>query len=253
MKRVQFYPGATGLGNNITIPAAAPDIDAVLVAEITRMSLAQGNAVHTDANVALAFADHAPGVVAACLQDHPTVDIANAFADHTGANVALGVVAHTQANVIACMIDHPVHAHDLGVIVGAVLAGEEYGAAGAGGTGMQATGGPQTILGGDPLTGGVLNNAAAQAHVVSGTDLAHGAGADVVHGAGANVPHVGVADLAHGAGNPLVHGAAADPVVAVPALTKFSTRIVRFTAVNILDGDLVTLVYQEVGEVVHAS
>ena len=253
MRRIQFVPGAIGAGNNITIPTAAPDIDTVLFAEITRLPLALGVGDHPAGNVANSFGNHTQAQVVACFQNHTQAQIVAAFADHGMVAVAQGVGNHTEAQVAACIAAHPDHAHDLGVIVGVVLAGEEYGAAGAGGDSLQATGGPQTILGGNPATGGVMDNAAAQAHVASGTDLAHQNGVNVDHVADEDVPHIGVGDLAHVAGAVLAHGAAANPVVAVVAVVRETTRIVTFTAVAILDGDLVTLVYEEVGQRVLVS
>ena len=252
MRRIQFAPGAIGAGNNITIPTAAPDIDTVLFAEITRLPTALGSGNHLAADVVNSFGNHTQAQVVACFQNHTQAQVIAAFNDHPQADVAAGVANHTEAQVVACIADHPVHAHDLGVIVGVVAALEQYGAVGAGGTGMTATTGA-TILGGDPLTGGVMDIAAAQGHAVSGTDLTHGAGANADHTANENVPHVGVGDLAHVAGAVLAHGAAADPVVAVAAVVRATTRIVTFTAVAILDGDLVTLVYEEVGQRVSVS
>ncbi len=71
MRRIRFVPGAAGIGVNITLPASAPDIEAVYEAEITRIPGAftvahTGSAVplpHADGvdvvHAALAVADHA--------------------------------------------------------------------------------------------------------------------------------------------------------------------------------------------------
>ena len=252
MRRIQFVPGNIIAGNDITIPVPAPDIDAVVAAEITRLPTALGSGDHAAVAVAGAFDDHTAAQVVASIADHTPAQVIAAFADHAMADVAAGVGNHTQAQVFACIADHPVHAHDLGVIVGVVAALEHYGASAGGAANIGATT-TVTIPGGNPVTGGVLNNAAVQAHVASGTDLAHAAGVNVDHAADEVVAHVGQADLAHVALAAVAHGAAADPVVAVAAVVKSTTRIVTFTAVGILVGDLVTLVYQELGEVVHVS
>jgi len=252
MRRIQFVPGAIGAGLDITIPVPAPDIDAVVAAEITRLPTALGSGDHAAVAVAGAFDNHTQVEVIACVADHPQADVIDAFADHAMADVAAGVGNHTQAQVFACIADHAVHAHDLGVIVGVVAALEHYGASAGGAANVGATT-TVTIPGGNPVTGGVLDNAAAQAHAGSTTDLVHGAGVNVDHAANVAVQHVGQADLEHVALAAVGHGAAADPVVAVAAVVRSTTRIVTFTAVAIVVGDLVTLVYQEVGEVVHTS
>jgi len=71
MRRIRFVPGVAGIGVNIPLPATAPDIDAVIAAEITRIPGAfvvahGGSAVplpHADgvavAHANLAVADHA--------------------------------------------------------------------------------------------------------------------------------------------------------------------------------------------------
>jgi len=249
MRRIQFVPGAVGMGGNITIPTPAPDIDAVVAAEITRLPTALGVGDHPAVDVVASFGDHTQAQVAACFGNHTQAQVVAAFADHPQANVVAGVGNHTQAEVVGAIADHPDHAHDLLVAVGA--AAEPYGASGVGVADLESITG-QTVPGGLG-TGGVQDNAAAQVHAAGAAAIVHAAGANVDHAVGIAVPHVGGADLAHIAGADLAHGAAADPVVAVAAVVKSTTRIVTFTAVNVLDGDLVTLVYQEVGEVVHAS
>jgi hypothetical protein len=243
MRTIQFVPGNIVAGNNITIPTPAPDIDTVVSAEITRLPTALGVADHTGANVALCFGNHTPAQVIACFQNHTQAQVVDAFADHGAAAVALGVTAHTQAQIVAAIANHPDHAHDLLVAIAAVA--EAYGASGAGALDLESFTGQN--IPGAVATGGVQNNAAAQGHVAA-LDVAHVAGANVDHAEGIPVPHVGVADLAHVVGAALAHGAAADPVVPVAALTKFSTRIIRLTAVTTLLGDLLTLNYLEVGE-----
>jgi len=250
MRRIQFVPGAVGMGGNITIPVPAPDIDLVVAAEITRLPTAMGVADHAAAAVAASFGNHTDAQVVASFQDHPQADVIAGFADHPAANVIGGVGDHAAATVVAAIADHAVHAHDLLVVVGVVA--EAYGASGAGVADLESVTG-QTVVGGSAVNGGVQDNAAAQAHAGSTTDLGHVAGADCDHAVGVPVEHVGVADLAHAAGAALAHGAAADPVVAVAAVVRSTTRIVTFTAVNIVLGDLVTLVYFEVGERVSTS
>jgi len=250
MRRIQFVPGNIGMGGNITIPVPAPDIDLVVAAEITRLPTALGVGNHAAAAVAGCFDNHTQAQVIASLQDHPQADVAGAFLDHPAADIIGGVGNHTQVQTVACIADHAVHAHDLLVVVGVVA--EAYGASGGGVADLESVTG-QTVVGGSAVNGGVQDNAAVQAHAGSTTDLAHVAGANADHAVDTPVQHVGVADLAHVALADLAHGAAADPVVAVAAVVRSTTRIVTFTAVNIVLGDLVTLVYYEVGERVSTS
>jgi len=248
MRRVDFVPGATTAGDVITIPVPLPGIAAVVAATITRLPLTLGSGDHTAANTLNCFGNHTQAEVVACFDDHTLLNVVAAFADHAMADVAAGVGNHTQAEVVATIADHADHAHDLLVAVGIVA--EAYGATGAGNADLGSVTG-QTIAGGSAVNGGVQENAAAQGHTVSATDLTHVAGVNVDHVAGANVPHVGVADLAHVAGAALAHGAAADPVVA--AVPTISTARAITLSVDTVLGDLLTLVYKEVGELVPIS
>ncbi len=119
---------------------------------------------------------------------------------------------HTQAQIIAAVANHPVHAHNLV-------------SQGLGGAVANALGLPAGL--------NVLNDvAAANPHTVPG------GGATGVQNLAAVQAHAGAAAVAH--------GAAANPIVAaVP------TRInnTQFTLnVNTLLGDLLTIVYNELGE-----
>jgi len=59
MKTIKFVPGAVAFPNAITIPASAPDIFAVLGAEITRLPVALCNlAAHPDVDIIAAIDDH---------------------------------------------------------------------------------------------------------------------------------------------------------------------------------------------------
>lgn len=57
MQTIQFVPGAIVSPNPITIPAAAPDIQAVVSAQIVRLPVSLAN--HLPAAVVAAIADHA--------------------------------------------------------------------------------------------------------------------------------------------------------------------------------------------------
>ena len=244
MKKVTFVPGATTAGDTLTLPVPVPDIAAVIAASITRMPLTMGTAIHASAAVAAGFGNHTQDQVVACLDNHSQAQIVAAFAAHDMADVALGVGNHTQAQVFPTIADHAVHAHDLLVIVGIVA--EAFGATGIGNADMGSVTG-QTVVGGSAVNGGVQDNAAVQDHAGSGTDLAHDAGADLVHAGAANPAHVGVADLAHVGGVAVAHGAAANPVVAVTTVTRLTARTFQIDVDTVL-GDLLDLVYYEVGE-----
>jgi len=57
MRTIQFVPGAIATPNPITLPAGAPDIDAVVTAEIERLPAALAD--HPQADIVGALADHA--------------------------------------------------------------------------------------------------------------------------------------------------------------------------------------------------
>ena len=246
MKTIQFTPVAIVTPNAIALPDGAPDIEAVLAAEIERLPTALGVQDHPAANIANAFADHTGILVAASVGNHTQAQVVGAFADHAMADVALGVGDHTMAQIVACIADHPVHSHP--ILVGIAAVGEAFGASGAGATDISSTTGQTLPAAG--AGGGVQNNAA-QAHVGSTTDLTHVAGAALAHVADVDITHAGAADLAHVADTAVAHGAAADPVVAaVP--TRISTRTFSLDVDTVL-GDLVTIDFLEVGEVVRTS
>lgn len=152
MKTIKWVPGAIVTPNPITIPAAAPDIFAVLEARIIRLPNALGVAT-----------DHLAAAVAAALADHPQADIAGALANH------------------------PVHAHDLiSQGTAAPPAGGAYGL-GAGLNALEdgAVAAAHTVPGAGAT--GVQNNAAAQAHGNGAAPVGHAAGAGVLaHGAAVN-------------------------------------------------------------------
>lgn len=152
MKIIKWVPGAIGTPNPITIPAAAPDIFAVLEARITRLPNALGVAT-----------DHLPAAIVAALADH------------------------AQAAIVAALANHAVHAHALiSQGTGIAPAGGAFGL-GAGLNALEdgAAAAPHTAPGGGAT--GVQNNAAAQAHGNGVAAVVHGAGAaPLVHGAAAN-------------------------------------------------------------------
>lgn len=244
MRTIEFVPGAIGAGANITIPATAPDIQAVVSAEITRLPTGMGVQDHAAAAVVAAFGNHTQAQVIGSFGNHTQAAIVAAFADHAAAAVIAGVANHTQANIVAAIVDHAVHAHDLLVTVAA--AAEAYGASGVGVADLESITG-QTIPAAG-AAGGCANNAAAQAHGAGGAAVAHAAGAVVAHAAGAALAHAAGVALAHVAGVAVAHGAAADPVTAaVPTIG--TTRIITLS-VNTVLGDVLILNYLEVGEVV---
>ena len=57
MQTIQFVPGAVATPNAITLPAGAPDIEAVVLAQIAR--LPAGLADHDPADIVAAIDDHA--------------------------------------------------------------------------------------------------------------------------------------------------------------------------------------------------
>jgi len=147
MKTVQFVPGAIVSPNPITLPVLAPDIDAVVTAQIIRL---------------------------------PT-----SLADHAGADVAGALATHLQAAVVAALADHAVHAHDvISQGVGGAPA-NALGLSAALNTLEDAGGAALHTVPGAGATG-VQNNAAAQAHAVGGAAVAHGAGAAPLVHAGGN-------------------------------------------------------------------
>jgi len=184
--------------------------------------------------VALGVTEHLPAAVIAALTTHLTADVAAAVDDHT------------DAQVVDAILNHPVHSHPL--LIQAVVSGEDFGASGVGSNDIQSATG-QTVVGGGG-TGGVQDNAAVQAHadganplvhagtalahVVSATDVAHVAGAAMVHGNGVAVAHTG-----------------ASPVVGANALKVDADTITL--DVNLNAGDLLTLVYTEVGHLISVS
>lgn len=130
----------------------------------------------------------------------------------------MAIPDHAQAAIVAALADHAVHNHNLDLTANIVDgAGTRVQATSPGGP-LGYPGGGVTVPGG---VGGVLNNAAAQAHAAGGAAVAHGA------------------------------GVGASPVVAaVP--TRLTTRTISLD-VNTVLGDLLTLSYREVGERVLVS
>ena len=98
-----------------------------------------------------------------------TVIAGGAAGDHAVAGIAIGDALRSVLSL--AMGDHAVHAHDLIVLAGGGGApAEAFGASGAGAVDLESVTG-QTIVGGDPLTGGVQDLAAAQAHAWAVADL----------------------------------------------------------------------------------
>jgi len=188
-------------------------------------------------------------VVALGVTQHTAAVVIAALTTHTAADIAAAIVVHTDDEVVDAIADHAVHSHDLLVFAGAGGApAEAFGASAPTAANIQSATG-QTVNGAD-ADGGVQNNGAAQAHadganplvhtsaalvhVVSAVDVAHVAGAAAVHADGIPVPHVG-----------------GDPVVGATAIMVDADNI--SLNVDTLVGDLLTLVYQEVGDRVAVS
>ena len=75
MRTIQFIPGLIVTPNAITLPTSAPDIEAVVSAEIERLPSS--------------LAAHAAG---AAVDDHAAADIAGALANHVGADPVVAAV-----------------------------------------------------------------------------------------------------------------------------------------------------------------
>jgi len=84
MKRIRFVPGVAGIGVNITIPTSAPDINAVVAAEITRIP-GSFTVAHGGSAVPLPHADGVPVV-------HANMAVAN-HAAHTHDIISQGTGA----------------------------------------------------------------------------------------------------------------------------------------------------------------
>ncbi len=166
MKRVLFVPGVVVSPAAITLPADAPDIDAVVSAEIERVAQAVIVPNHAPADVATALADHAVHA-----HDFKSQGLGGAVANNLGLPAGLNAINDSGAAAV------------------------------------------HTVPGGGAT--GVQSNAAAQTHSGSVTPVTHG------------------------------FNTGATPVVAtVP--TKITARTFSLS-VNTLAGDLLSLVYQEVG------
>ena len=122
---------------------------------------------------------------------------------------------HTPANIVAALDPHAVHAHDLVFEANPAANAVTMAADSL----RNATAGALTVTGGG-VDGGVQDIAAAQAHTGAG-------GADVVH-------------------------AAASPIVAGVVATRISDTTFSLGVATAL-GDLLTLIYNEVGELVLVS
>jgi len=139
MRTIQFAATAIVSPNPITLPAGAPDIDAVVTAEIERLPAALG--------------------------------------DHTQAEVIDAIAVHAQALIAGALLDHPVHNHDLvsqglgGGVTNAL-------GLDAGLTAIEDAGGvaTHTVPGGGAT--GVQDNAAAQAHAAGAAPVGHLVGAN---------------------------------------------------------------------------
>ena len=244
MEIVTLIPGATTAGDDIALPAGAPDIDAVVAASIERLPTALAN--HGAAAIVAALIAHPAADVRDALADHAAADILGAVANHSAALLAASVADHTQTNVVNAIADHAVHAHEIEIALVAV--GDTYGAV-AGGT-AHIVAGAVNLIPGAGATG--IQNYTTPAHAVGVGPMVHGGAADLAHVAGGNpAAHgVGINPMAHAAGAAVAH-VAADPAQAADP-TRVNTRDFELD-VDTLLGDALTLYYLGVGERVPAS
>lgn len=232
-------------GADVTLPTTAPRLATVLGAEITRP--AQGLANHLAAAVIAGVADHGMAAVALGVTQHLAAAVIAGVTTHLAADVATAMGLHLDDEVVDAILNHPVHAHDL--LVAAALSVEDFGASGAGANDVESVIG-QTVPG-NQVAGGVQNNAAAQAHAAGANPLDHAAhAAALAHVAGAVVAHVAGADVVHTNGVAVEH-LGASPIQAVTA--TFKDRDTVTLNQNLLVGDLLTLVYLEVGDRIPVS
>jgi len=244
MKIIRWVPGAVVSPNTITIPAAAPRICTVVSSEITRP--ASGLADHPAATVITGVADHPGAGIALGVIDHPAANVIAGVTTHLAAAVAASMALHTDDQVVAAIANHVAHAHPL--LIQAVASVEAYGASGVGTADIESLTG-QTIAGAAG-TGGVQNSLAAQAHTAGATAVDNSGAGVLAHVAAAALAHGDGADLAHVAGADVPHVGATPVVAATP--TKLTAAAISLS-VNTLVGDLLTLIYREVGESVDTS
>lgn len=231
-------------GANVTLPTTAPRLGTVIGAEITRLS--QGLANHPAASVIAGVAAHAMADVALGVTQHLPAAVIAALTTHLAAAVQAAIVEHTDGEVVGAILNHPVHAHDLLIAAGASL--EDFGASGAGSNDIQAFT-AQTVPGNN-VAGGIQNNAVAQAHADGAAPLVHTA-TPLAHVASGNpVAHVAGAALVHQDGVPVAH-VGASPIQAATATRVDADHITL--NVNLNAGDLLTLVYTEVGDRIAVS
>ena len=143
MRTIQFAATAIVSPNPITLPAGAPDIDAVVTAEIERLP--------------------------------------SALANHTQAEVIDAIAVHAQALIVGALLDHPVHQHDItlvapagggGAVTAPVIAGP-----------IEQVGGPVTnpnAVDANAAAQAHAAGAAAVTHLVGANPLAHAGGNPIV-------------------------------------------------------------------------
>ena len=144
--------------------------------------------------------------------DAPDIDVV-VSAEIERFSAAVLVADHPPADIVAAIADHAVHAHDLVIGSGG---GIETGTFGTGAA-LESSGAGGTVVGAGAQ--GVQNNPAAQAHSATATPVVHG-------------PNT-----------------VASPVVAANP-TQIDNRTFSLD-VNTLAGDVLALVYQEVGVLSH--
>ena len=235
-------------GNDVALPANAPRLSAVIGAEITRPS--QGLAAHLAAAVIAGVADHAAALVAGGVVDHAAALVIDGVTTHLTADVVTAMGAYLDDEVVDAILNHPVHAHDL--LIAAGVSGEDVGASVGGGVANDIQCATLHTISGGVGTGGVQDLAAAQEHEDGANPLDHADhAAALAHVANAALAHVAGAVVGHLNGAAVAH-LGADPIVAVPTVTFVDRDTVNLD-VNFEVGDLLTLIYQEVGDRIPVS
>jgi hypothetical protein len=135
-------------GNDVDLPAALPDIDEVVSAQIFRPA----SAVSVD--------------------DHPAADIAGGVADHAAADIAGGVADHEDSDVAASIADQTLDTQS--AVGGAVTTDLGHDAVPQ----LETAGGANVSIAGCISTHGGSGTDLAHA---AGADVAHAAGSDVAH------------------------------------------------------------------------
>ncbi|MBA7708017.1 hypothetical protein ES703_116904 [subsurface metagenome] len=147
MKIIRYVPGPVAVAPTFhTLPAAAPDIDEVVAAEITRVPVGMGS-----------------------------------LTDHTQAEVVDAILDHSQAVIVAAVLEHPVHQHDI-TMVGPAGGGGAVTAPAIPGS-IEEAGGGAVMTGAVDNLGAVqdhLDGVNPVGHAVGANPVPHGVAADPI-------------------------------------------------------------------------